>query len=98
VSKSPLEELRDRLDQYGSRVAKVTLNHNPVDGGPRTLVELFDSSDEKIAEWDDWMLPNDAALAELQKRWAEIGHGGGGYVRSFTVSVPRRRTREKVQP
>lgn len=96
MSRSPIEELRSRLDQHGARVAKVALTHSPVDGGPRTLVQLFDHSGVKIDEWDDWVLPNDLAFFELRERWADIDPEGIGYVRTFTVRVPRRRA--EVRP
>lgn len=98
MPRSPIEELRSRLDQHGGRVAKVALTHSPCDGGPRTLVQIFNGSGAKIDEWDDWVLPNDVAFLELSERWADINQDGIGYVCTFTLRVPRRRARAEAQP
>lgn len=91
---SPIEELRSRLDRHGSRVAKVKLNHNPCDGGPRTLVQLFNGSGEKLDEWEDWVLPNDDAERILKEYWGVVERSPDsfGYVCTFTVCGSRKRT------
>ncbi|MDP3771006.1 MAG: hypothetical protein Q8R16_01765 [bacterium] len=98
MPRSPLEEFCDRLDQHGSRVAKVKLYHNPQrEGG--TLVVLSSGANAELDRWYSEVLLDDDALHELRKRFAQVEpNDDAGDVQSFIVHVPRRRGREEARP